>query len=202
MARALAALLALTVLAGCADPVWAPDAEVARVSYRHDGPPRLTLLTMINNSSGNGAHSALMINASERVIFDPSGSFFHPAIPERNDVLFGVTPQVADVYIRYHARQTYHVVRQDIDVSPEVAEAVLARVKAYGAVRNGWCTKATADVLVGLPGFEEMRSYFFPNRLLEHWAGLPGVSTEAIFENDADDKSRALEGVVFAPPQG
>ena len=58
-------------------------------------------------------------------------------------------------------------------------------MKAYGAVRNGLVHQGHGrTVLVGLPGFEEMRSLLlFPIALLEHWAGLPGVSTEAIFEN-------------------
>ena len=47
------ALAASLTLAGCAaESVWAPDEEVARAAYRHDGPPRLTLYTMINNNNG------------------------------------------------------------------------------------------------------------------------------------------------------
>lgn len=39
--------------------------------------PRISLYTMVNNESGAGAHSALVINASQRVIFDPTGTFKH-----------------------------------------------------------------------------------------------------------------------------
>ena len=92
------ALGAMVFLAGCAaESVWAPDDAVARAAYRHDRPPRLTVYTMINNNSGGGAHTSLMINGSQRVIFDPAGSFKHDTIPERNDALFGITPPVEDV---------------------------------------------------------------------------------------------------------
>jgi hypothetical protein len=53
------ALCGILGLAGCAAPpgVWATDEAVARAAYRHDGPPRLTLFTMLNNTSGSGAHT-------------------------------------------------------------------------------------------------------------------------------------------------
>ncbi len=74
MRRAFLAILAVLSLAGCAaDPVWAPEEAVRAVQYRHPGPPRLTLFTMISNDTGSGGHTSLMINASQRVIFDPLG---------------------------------------------------------------------------------------------------------------------------------
>ena len=142
------ALGALVFLAGCAaESVWAPDDAVARAAYRHEGPPRLTVYTMINNNSGGGAHTSLMINGSQRVIFDPAGSFKHETIPERNDVLFGITPPVEDVYTRYHARKTYHVQIQRLDVSPELAERAIQLVKANGPVPSAQCSLATSRIL-------------------------------------------------------
>ena len=118
MRKLVLAFCAAFALSGCAaERVWAPDDAVARAAYRHDGPPRLTLFTMINNRTGAGAHTSLMINGSQRVIFDPAGSFKHETLPERHDVVYGITPPVADVYTRYHARKTYHVKVQELDVS-------------------------------------------------------------------------------------
>ena len=75
-------------LAGCGtalrEDVFAPQSELDRVRYTHPGPSSLTLFTMKNTGSNNGAHSGLMINASERVLWDPAGTFGHPLIPERN----------------------------------------------------------------------------------------------------------------------
>lgn len=93
-------VLTLVILAGCgAGNDMRPDASaevISSASYRHDGPAALTLYTMINNRSGAGAHSSVMINGSQRVIFDPAGTVRLSAVPERGDVLYGITPQVAD----------------------------------------------------------------------------------------------------------
>ena len=92
--------------------------------------PAYLSLTMVNNESGAGAHSALVINASQRVIFDPAGTIKHDVFIEQDDVLYGATPSVLEFYTRAHARKTHHVVIQDLDVSPEIANA-----------RCNWCAR-------------------------------------------------------------
>ena len=91
--------------------------EVQRAAYSFDGPPKLTLFTMLSNRSGSGAHTSLLINGSQRVAFDPAGSFRHPQIVSRNDTVYGMTPYLVDQYTRFHARETYHVVIQELVVS-------------------------------------------------------------------------------------
>lgn len=186
------ALGAMVFLAGCAaESVWAPDDAVARAAYRHDGPPRLTVYTMINNNSGGGAHTSLMINGSQRVIFDPAGSFKHDTIPERNDVLFGITPPVEDVYTRYHARKTYHVQIQRLDVYPELAERAIQLVKANGPVPSAQCSLATSRILGELfPG--RIRTSWFPRKTAEDFGKIPGVTEEKLYEYDGDDNSNVL----------
>jgi len=185
--------VAALTLAGCgvAEPVWAPDALVEKMRYRHSGPTRLTLLTMINVGSGNGAHTGLLINASERVLWDPAGTFKHPSIPERNDVIYGLNPQILDLYISYHSRETYYTLIQELDVSPEIAETVLRKVEAYGAVPKANCTRATSQILKSLPGFESIKVSFFPDKLSDQFGQLPGVRSRTYHENDSDDKSQA-----------
>mgnify|MGYP000109049570 FL=1 len=194
--RALAGVFILA-LAGCgggpAD--MRPDASaevISSASYRHPGPPALTLYTMINNRSGAGAHTSLMINGSQRIIFDPAGTVRLSAVPERDDVLYGITPGVADFYARAHARETYHVVIQRIEVSPEVAERALRLAVANGPVASAQCALSTAAILRKLPGFESVGSTWFPKRLMDDFAELPGVQTSKIFENDDDDKAVAI----------
>lgn len=188
--------LALIFLTGCGAGVdTRPDASpevISSASYRHPGPTSLTLYTMINNRSGDGAHTSLMINASQRVIFDPAGTVRLSAVPERGDVLYGITPQVADFYARAHARETYHVVIQTVEVPPEVAERALQLAEAHGPVASALCAVRTAAILRQLPGFEDIRTTFFPKRLMDSFAELPGVQTSRVFENDADDKSIAI----------
>ncbi|PIE12282.1 MAG: hypothetical protein CSA70_10350 [Rhodobacterales bacterium] len=187
-------LAALVGLVGCAaDPVWAPDDVVQRAAYRHPGPPKLTLFTMISNTNGSGAHTSMMINASQRVIFDPSGSFHHPTIPERNDVLFGVTPQVADVYTRYHARNTYHVVVQELVVPAETAEKAMRLALANGAVMNAYCAHSTSGIISQLPGMTHIKQGMYPKKLAEQFGKLPGVKTRRLYEYDDDDNSRVLK---------
>jgi len=178
--------------AGCAaEPVWAPDEMVARNTYHDDGPPRITLMTMKAVSNGQGAHSALIINASQRVIWDPAGTFKHPSIAERNDVIFGATPRLVQYYISYHSRATFYTTIMDRDVPADVAESALNAVMAYGAVPKAHCSVSTSKILRQLPGFGSIRVTYFPNNLEERFGALPGVRTRDYFENDSADKSVA-----------
>lgn len=188
----IVALCAVLSLAGCAaERVWATDEEVARAAYRHDGPPRLTLFTMLNNNTGAGAHTSLMINGSQRVVFDPAGSFRHETIPERNDVLFGITPMVADVYTRFHARKTFRVQIQTLDVSPELAERAMAAARNNGPVPQAQCALSTSSILASLfPS--RISQTWSPKKLADQFGRLPGVTEEVLYEYDSDDNSKVL----------
>ncbi len=167
MRRIFVLLTLLLGLAACAgESVWAPDEAVERARYSSSGAPTLTLFTVINERSGNGGHAALMVSApSERVLFDPAGSFHHPRLPERNDVVHGMTDQAVDFYIDYHSRVTWRVVRQDLVVPAAVAEQALRAVKEYGAVPKAFCANSVSAILRSLPGFENFRSSMFPEEL-------------------------------------
>ena len=185
---------ALFLLAGCATKQPFADAtEIAAVSYRNPGPATLTLYTMVNNRSGSGAHSSLMINASQRVIFDPAGPFYLSIVPERNDVLFGITPQVEAAYRGAHARSTFHVVHQTIEVTPEQAETAYQLALNNGAVAGAFCSNATSNLLRQVPGFESLRSTMSPTRLAEEFGKIPGVRTEYYYEDDSPDLQAALK---------
>ena len=193
MLRALLSLLALLTLAACgAEPVWAPEEKVQAARYVHDGPNAITLFTVINNRSNAGAHSGLMINDSERIMFDPAGTWQHPRIPERNDVHYGITPRIVNFYIDYHARETFRVVEQTVIVSPGVAALVAQRAKAYGAVPKAQCAKSVTDILRGVPGFENIRASWYPNKIMDDFAKIPGVTTRVIRDEDADKNHGVL----------
>jgi hypothetical protein len=193
MLRAILAFCALLTLAACgAEPIWAPDDRVAAARYVHEGPASITLFTVINNRSDAGAHSGLMINGSERIMFDPAGTWQHPRIPERNDVHYGITPRIVNFYIDYHARETFRVVEQTVLVSPGVAELVAQRAKAYGAVPKAQCANSITSILAGVPGFEAIRGTWYPNKLMEDFAKLPGVTSKVIRDEDADKNHGVL----------
>ncbi len=186
-------LAGASTLSACGAPkVWAPDEMVARMAFRDPGPSYVQLMTMIANHSGSGAHTALMINASQRVIWDPFGSFTHPSIPERNDVIYGVNDNIAQVFRSAHARSTHHVVMQTKEVPDEVAEQAFTLAKAAGPVTHAHCAIATSKILSQLPGFESIRRQWFPGRLMKDFAALPGVTTDRLFEDDDGNKQVAL----------
>lgn len=195
----LSAPLALAACGGVArEEILAPQSAIDRVDYVHPGPKRLTLLTMKNTGSGNGAHSGLMINASQRVLWDPAGTFGHSSIPERNDVHFGITPRIEQFYISFHSRITYYTLIQEVDVPPEVAEMALRMAMANGPTPKAACTTHTSRMLRQLPGFESIRQTFFPNNLSDQFAKIPGVREREYRETDSDDKSVAAAQIDAA----
>ncbi len=193
MKRLALCLVALLGLAACgAEPTWAPEEQVQAARFVAEGPTYITLYTVVNKGNGSGAHSAILVNGSERVMFDPAGTWTHPKLPERNDVHFGMTDKALAFYIDYHARRTYDVVEQKIYVSPEVAELVLRRVKEYGAVPKSMCTAATSSILRGVPGFESLPSTWYPKKLSDAFTTLPGVATRLITDDDDDSNHGVL----------
>lgn len=184
-ALAATALLALAAC-GAAEPKWADDAAVAQARFVAARPTSITLYTVLSNANDSGAHAGLLINASEQVMFDPAGTWYHPRLPERNDVHFGITPRMVDFYIDYHARETYRVVEQTITVSPEVAELVLQRAKAYGAVPKAQCANSITAILQDVPGFGSLPKTWFPRKLQLAFGKLPGVRERLITDDDAD----------------
>ena len=185
----------MIALAGCASAPQQPNADLAtlqRVAYTDPGTPKLTLITVINNRSGQGGHTGLMVSGSERVIFDPAGSFHADVVPEFNDVLYGVRPAVFQAYRSAHARTTYHVQTQEIEVTPEQAEIALQLVKNNGRVPGAFCTNATSNILKRVPGFEQIDTTFYPVKLSKQFATLPGVKTELYYEGDDEDLKKGI----------
>ena len=188
------ALVALTVLGGCAEQPKpnATNETLAAAAYREPGPATLTLYTIINNRTGKGGHTSLMINASERVIFDPAGSFYADVVPERDDVLYGITPAVERAYRGGHARSTFHAVIQTLEVTPEQAEIAYQLAVTNGRVPGAYCANATSSLLKKVPGFEGLKVTFYPTKLMDQIADMPGVVTEKYYENDSGDLQDGL----------
>ena len=170
-------------------------AEVAAAAYAAPGPKSLTLLTMVNNRSGGGGHTALLVNGSQQVIFDPAGSFRDQRVIERGDVLYGMSPKWVKAYKSSHARKTYHVRSQTVPVTEEQAEQVLQAVISNGQVPSAYCANATSAVLSKVPGFEGIGRTFYPIKLSEDFAALPNVSTTHYYEND---EGHVIDGVQAA----
>lgn len=188
-------LAGVLLLGGCVahqQPMAPPDV-VARAAYVPPGPSTVTLLTMINNTSGSGGHSALLIDGQQRVLFDPAGSWYHPNVPERADVLYGMSPAFLDFYIDYHARETFHVVVQELEVSPGVAAALIERAEQHGAANRAECAVSVSSVLRGVPGFESVNQSWFPRNVMTSFGRLPGVQTSRVYDDDGDDNLELLQ---------
>lgn len=182
MLRGVLVLVAAFGLSGCAaEKIWAPDEAVRAAAYVHNGPPEIALVTSISNRTGEGAHSALLINGSQRILFDPAGNWkSQDRAPERNDVRFGMTPQMEANFLGYQSYGVYHAVVQRVTVSPQVAERAMQLAMSNGAVAPAMCASATSGILKQLPGFENVKSSMFPKSLMESFANVPGVKTTII----------------------
>ncbi len=194
MIRVLIACLLAATVAGCAGS-QRPQADLAEISarsYRDPGPSTLTLYTMISTRTGSGAHTSLMINGSERVIFDPAGSFRADVVPIKDDVLYGITPNVERAYRSSHARETHYARIQTVEVTPQQAEIALQIAKQSGPVAGAFCANSTAQLLQQVPGFEQIETTFYPVNLSDQFAQLPGVQTAEYRENDDADLQTGL----------
>lgn len=175
--------LGLTVcLAACgSDRPTASEAIVDHAVYRDSDQPSLTLFTSIRTAAGTGAHSAVMINGSQRVIFDPAGSFEaespgQTVAPQRGDVVYGITDPVLTAYRRFQSSTGYHLVEITIPVSSAVAEEALRKAENHGWVSQAFCADASSHLVASLPGFEALHPTLFPRAFMLQVERLPGVT--------------------------
>ncbi len=187
------ALAILSLLSACGERIYASDEAVQAARYQHGGAAELTLVTIMNYASNRGDHTGLFINGNERVLFDPAGSWTLEAIPERNDVHFGMTPAAGASYYISHVRPSHYAVVQRLVVSPEVAEQAKALALQAGPVPPARCAAATSALLRQLPGFEGIGGTFFPQVLMRSFAELPGVQTYELHHDDPDIQVKMLQ---------
>ncbi|RMD94894.1 MAG: hypothetical protein D6811_01905 [Alphaproteobacteria bacterium] len=175
-------LFVVALLAGCAGPVRDGVDAVARAAYRAPGPPSVTLITVVRNDYRVGTHSALLINGSQRVLYDPAGSWKNGRAPERDDLRFGIDDEVLAHFLTYHARRGHSVVLQEVPVAPEVAEAAIRAAAIQGAARPGFCADSVARVLRRVPGWQELRVTFFPTVLMGRFQKLTDARVRMLVE--------------------
>ena len=135
--------------------------------------------------NGDAAHTALLINGSQRVIYDPAGTFRDKDVPERADLLYGITPAKLDRYIDYQAEEGLLWLMQTKVVAPEVAEAAIRAAIEVGAAPGGFCARNSAEILSKTPGFQSIPVEFWPKKVKDAFAALPGVTSRLIEQHDA-----------------
>jgi hypothetical protein len=179
----LAGLLFLSAC-GVAQLPWASDERVQQAAYSQPGPSSITLITVVANGSNSGAHSALLINGSQRVMYDPAGTWYNKAVPERADMLYGMTPKMLQYYIDYHARKKFRVVMQKRIVSREAADELIRLSIENGTSANGFCAQNTSHLLSLTPGFEGFPVSIWPKSAMKGMDAIPGVVTDVIYQDD------------------
>ncbi len=172
------------ILSGCAESIVDSPERVAAARYVSDEAPYVALVTMVNKSNGKGAHSAILVNGSQVALYDPAGTFAYETVPERNDVLYGITPRIKEAYEWYHARETTYVVEQKLPVSRALADAVLARMEQEGPSPKLHCGIHSGRVLQSFAEFAAVPSSYYPGELMEAFGALDGVTTRKVFQDD------------------
>lgn len=170
--------VSLVVLAGCAgEHQAASQSPLAYTPYVAQGPATITLITSINGRSDAGAHSALVINGSERVLYDPAGSWElqDGVAPERDDMHYGMFPAALDSYIAFQSNGVFYATEQTVVVPLAVADQAIAEAKAQGSTAKALCGHSVSTVLAKLPGFESLSVAYFPKAIAREFAKLPGV---------------------------
>lgn len=196
--RIIFGILALSILAACAggggEPLTAE--KVQAVAFRANETPRLTLLTTVNNRNGQGAHTALLVSGSQRVLFDPAGSFRSEDVFRHNDLMYGVTDRKLQTFRSFQASSRHRVVSQTIPVSAASAERALQLVQARGSVAPAYCANSTAEILQQLPETADVKVTFYPVQLMDQIKAKPGITTSVYYENDAGEVLDGPEGLT------
>lgn len=177
-------LSASLFLVACVNNTIAPPAEVAAARFVNEEPPFVSLITMINTKTNSGEHSALLINGSQQVLYDPAGTFRHSRALRSDDIMYGITPGLADYYNSYHARFGYYVKIQKLSISLEQADAMIRRTQAEGAVPKLTCGRATSDILNDFPQFAHIGTTYFPGSVMTQFGKVAGVETTIVREDD------------------
>ncbi|MEP5376026.1 MAG: hypothetical protein ABJQ14_09585, partial [Hyphomicrobiales bacterium] len=110
----------------------------------------------------------------------------------RNDVHFGMVDSAVIFYEDYHARVTFRVIAQKVEVSPEVAEEALRLVQANGAVSKTQCANTVSRILRDLGGFDEVPRTMWPLSVMEGFGKIPGVESRTIYDDSTDDNKGLL----------
>jgi len=171
-------------LGACVNNSVFPPEEIASMRVVTDEAPFISLITMVNDKSGGGEHSALLINGSQQVLYDPAGSFRSSRVIRSEDMIYGMTPELVDYYNSYHARFGYYVKIQKLAISREQADALIIRAQAEGAVPKLTCAIATTNILGDFAMFDSIGRTILPGRQMRRFGALPGVETTLVREDD------------------
>ena len=180
------------LLAACSTKprVFAPQEAVDAAYSANTGPTEISVFTVFNVGSNNGAHSALFIRSDQNILFDPAGTFEHETLPERHDVIYGMRREARRAYVDYHTRITYWSAMQTAQVSPATAAWLQREAEQAGPVPDALCARVLSGMLERAPGLPfQVKQTWFPNKIHDQLLGQPGITRQEFRQQDADDNS-------------
>ena len=181
-AKNTVAILALAILTACGGVVHGNAPEVAaRAHYVHNGPPEIALITIIHKPTDFMWHSALLINADERVLFESGGFWNDPDDHRLNDIVFNMTDERLAKYADHRGNlAVWDIVMHRVPVSAQVAMAAKQRAMGHESVVAGFCAQGVASVLQVVPGLEGLGNVILPHDLVPLMEKMPGVRIERL----------------------
>lgn len=180
-------------LASCTKPDY-PRASQAQVNqnFFYAGPPfSISLENMVNERNDVSEHTGVLINGSQRVLYDPAGDYYYRGRPRKDDIHYGMTDAWVKTYESFHARLGYYVLKQTKLVSREVADLAIQKAQEEGETYHMLCAMSASTVLQQLPGFQSIHKTISPDALMKEFGKLPDVQTEIIRENDVGQNIEA-----------
>ncbi len=185
-------------LSACTKPEYtrATQSEVRAAYYHSDAPPSISLLNMVNENTDSSEHAGLLINGSQRVLYDPAGDYWVKGRPRKDDIHYGMTDQWVRQYESFHARLGYYVLKQTIYVDQAVADLAIRKAQEKGETYHTQCASSITWVLRQLPGFSSIPQTMFPDHLRNSFARLPNLKVEYFYEDDVGQnyKQAPVEG--------
>lgn len=152
--------------------------------YRSDEPPSISLMSMIAEKTDLSEHTGILINGSQRVLYDPAGSYWVKGRPRKDDIHYGMTDAWVKSYESFHARWGYYVTRMTKLVPLEVADQAIRLSQEKGETYETQCASSASWVLKQLPGFGEIRQTMWPNQIRLDFEKIPGITIATIREDD------------------
>ncbi len=186
-----ACALAASILAGCAGIDPTTDAEFikelrAETSYLPVNAPPSTTLVLAEHKGGSGAvHAALIVTGSERLIYDPSGSFTHPDTRRYGDVVYGASDEIVELFALHNADRNHDAVMRTIALESDEAEILLNSARTHGGAMPGFCAKSVASVLRSVPRFASMRDTFWPSNVQQDFENVSPVEIRSVSDTDS-----------------
>lgn len=172
---------AALMLAGCAGSVFGRDPQPEPAARAYPGPYLLRIAIFEQRQLDLPFHSGLLIHAPEgRILYDPAGWWRHDQCRRSADVFHPMTDRTEADYLArgsFVSRPGFWRLHLfEARVGAEVASLAHARALARAPQPALGCAYAVADLLSGLPGFEDIRPRIVTAEFLDALIARPGLS--------------------------